>query len=397
MDRIRRRLLIGAAATPLVAMAPGLALANFPGDKRFVFIVLRGAMDGLHAVIPIGDPDYAQARGGLAMPRDKVIALDNFYAFHPALEPIEPMYRQGEVLVVHAVASAYRERSHFDGQDVLENGGTDPHLPADGWVNRSLKMLGATRTAGLAVGQGVPLSLRGPVPVDSWTPAPIPGLAPEMVERLKALYAGDAELTMALEEGVQGEDFVAATLSGNDMANGGNGKKYGQFAKVAGSIGKLMAAPQGPRVAVMEVLGWDTHVGQGLDKGRMADALGQLAEGIAAMKDAMGPTWRQTIVVAASEFGRTVAMNGTNGSDHGTGSCVFVAGGAVAGGRVLARWPGLAHDRLYQGRDLMPTADLRTVLKGVLRPHWLVSDKELADTVFPGSANVPAMPGLVKA
>ncbi len=393
----RRWFLAGAGATPLIFAAPGLALAATPGDKRFVFIVLRGAMDGLHAVVPVGDPSYAQARGGLAMPRSAVLPLDSFFALHPALDSLMPLYKQGDLLVVHAVASPYRERSHFDGQDVLENGGTAPHLPADGWVNRALKALAADHNAGLAVSQGIPLALRGPVPVTSWTPAGLPGLAPEMVERLKALYAGDAAFTMALEEGVQGEDFVAATLGGEHMSGAAaNGKKYGQFAKLAEATGKLLAAAGGPRVAVMEVLGWDTHVGQGLEKGRMADALTQLGDGIAAMQAAMGPAWRDTIVVAASEFGRTVAMNGTNGSDHGTATAVLIAGGAVKGGRVLARWPGLARERLYQNRDLMPTADLRAVLKGLLRDHLRVPETALAQAVFPGSAAVAPMAGLVR-
>ena len=397
MTTNRRRFLMGAVATPLIAAAPGLAFAATPGDKRFVFIVLRGAMDGLHAVVPIGDPDYARARGGLAMPPSTLFALDGIYAFHPALEPLVPHYRLGDVLVVHAVASAYRDRSHFDGQDVLENGGTAPHLPADGWVNRALKAMSADRSAGLAVSQGIPLALRGAVPVTSWTPAPLPGMPQDMVERLKALYAGDAEFTMALEEGVQGADFVAATLGGQDMGAAAPGtRKYGQFAKLGQATGKLLAAPNGPRVAVMEVLGWDTHIGQGLAQGRMADALTQLGEGIAAMREAMGPAWRHTVVVAASEFGRTVAMNGTNGSDHGTATAVIVAGGAIAGGRVVAQWPGMAHDKLYQGRDLMPTADLRAVLKGLLRDHLGVSEAALAQSVFPGSQQVAPMNGLVK-
>jgi uncharacterized protein (DUF1501 family) len=203
---------------------------------------------------------------------------------------------------------------------------------------------------------------------------------------------------MALEEGVQGEDFVAATLGGEPMGGApADGKKYGQFAKLAEATGRLLAAPNGPRVAVMEVLGWDTHVGQGLEKGRMADALGQLGAGIAAMASAMGPAWRDTVVVAASEFGRTVAMNGTNGSDHGTATAVLIAGGAVSGGRVIARWPGLGRDHLYQARDLMPTADLRAVLKGLLRDHLRVPETALAQSVFPNSASVAPLGGLIRA
>jgi len=406
MHASRRRFLAGAAAAPLLLAAPGLALAAAPSEKRFVFVVLRGAMDGLHTAPPLGDPDYAASRGGLALARADCLDLDGFYALHPALAPLLPLYQRREILIVHAVASPYRERSHFDGQDVLESGATGPHLLADGWVNRALAALGAAHPQGLAVSQGVPLALRGAVPVTSWAPSPLHTLAPETIERIRALYAGDKQFAMAFEEGVQGETFVAATL-GDDTMGGPMGgaapgrppeaKKPGPFATLAEGAGRLLAAPDGPRVAAMEALGWDTHVGQGLEKGRQADALGQLGNGIAALARAMGPQWRNTVVVAASEFGRTVAMNGTNGSDHGTATAVLIAGGAVAGGRVLARWPGLGRERLYQGRDLMPTTDLRAVLKGLLRDHLGVSEAALAKTVFPNSAQVAPMAGLVRA
>jgi uncharacterized protein (DUF1501 family) len=391
----RRRFLAGsAAAASLVLAAPGLALAALPGDRRFVFIVLRGAMDGLHAVIPIGDRDYAAARGGLAMPLQGTVELDGFFVLHPALASLAPLYQRRELLVVHAVASPYRDRSHFDGQDVLESGATAPHYLSTGWVNRALKAADAGHAAGLAVSQGVPLALRGTVPVRSWAPSPLPGLSPEMVERIRALYAGDPQFTLAFEEGVQGEAFVATALADDMM---GGPKPAGKFPVLAEETGRLLAAPDGPRVAVMEVLGWDTHVGQGLDKGRMADVLAQLGDGLAAMAQAMGPAWRDTIVVCASEFGRTVAMNGTNGTDHGTATAVLVAGGAVAGGRVVARWPGLARDQLYQARDLAPTTDLRAVLKGLLRDHLRLPESALAQAVFPNSPGAAPLAGLVRA
>ncbi|HEY1721428.1 MAG TPA: DUF1501 domain-containing protein [Magnetospirillaceae bacterium] len=396
--------LIGAAATPLILAAPGLALANAPGDRRFVFIVLRGAMDGLHAVIPLGDRDYAAARGGLAMTASNTTNLNGFFALHPALAPLKPLYDKHEFLVVHAVASPYRDRSHFDGQDVLESGATRPHLLNDGWVNRTLKAIDAGHSTGLAVSQGIPLAIRGAVPVNSWSPSPLPGLAPDTIERIRALYADDKQFGLAFEEGVQGETFVANTLSDDGMMAGQHGQnaqngqkqKRSQFAALAEATGKLLAAPDGPRIAVMEALGWDTHVGQGLDKGRMADALTQLGDGIAAMAQAMGPAWNKTVVVAASEFGRTVAMNGTNGTDHGTATAVLIAGGAVAGGRVVAKWPGLSRGNLYQARDLMPTTDLRAVMKGLLRDHLGVPDTALANAVFPNSATVTPMGGLVR-
>lgn len=393
MGPSRRRFIAGMAGGSLALAAPGLALAALPGDKRFVFVVLRGAMDGLHTVPPLGDPDYAEARGELALAKGNTIDLDGFFALHPALVALEPYYRDRQMMVVHATASPYRERSHFDGQDMLEAGGTAPHQLHDGWVNRALASLKLGHNAGLAVSQGVPLSLRGGVPVTSWSPSPLPGLSPKSVERIKYLYARDPAFAAAFEEGVQGEAFAAETLGGDAM----KGKPAGKFATLAEATGKLLAAPTGPRVAVMEALGWDTHVGQGLEKGRMADALTQLGDGIAAMAHAMGPAWKDTVVVAASEFGRTAAMNGTNGSDHGTATAVLIAGGAIRGGRVVARWQGLSRDRLYQGRDLMPTTDLRAVLKGLLRDHLRVPDTALAQNVFPGSADVVAMGGLVRA
>lgn len=388
----RRGFLAGSAAASLALAAPGVALAALPGEKRFVFIVLRGAMDGLHAAIPLGDRDYAAARGGLAMPRAGTIDLDGSFALHPALGSLAPLYQKREVLIVHAVASPYRDRSHFDGQDVLEGGGTAPHQLGSGWVNRALKTLDAGRSAGLAVSQGVPLALRGTVAVRSWAPSPLPGLGPEMVERVRALYAGDPQFALAFEEGVQGDAFVATTLADDPMG----AKPAAKFPVLAEATGRLLAAPDGPRVAVMELLGWDTHVGQGLDKGRMADVLAQLGDGIAAMAQAMGPAWRETVVVAASEFGRTVAMNGTNGTDHGTATAVVIAGGAVAGGKVVTRWPGLGRERLYQARDLMPTTDLRAVLKGLLRDHLRVPETALAQGVFPNSAATAPLAGLVR-
>jgi uncharacterized protein (DUF1501 family) len=387
----RRHFLTGLGLSAALLTAPGLALAALPGDRRFVFVALRGAMDGLHAVPPVGDPDYAAARGALAL-KEGVIPLEGIYGLHPALGGLSGLYRKGELLLVHAVASPYRERSHFDGQDVLEGGGTAPHLLLTGWLGRSLPLLGAGRSTGLAVGQSVPLSLRGPQPVESWSPSPLAGLSPSLVEKLRGLYEGDALLSMALEEGVQSESFVAQTLGGG-MARGGGGN----FRSLAEATGKLLAAVDGPRIAVMDAGGWDTHTAQGNgQQGRMVGPLNQLGDGLAAMAQAMGPAWSKTIVVCASEFGRTVAMNGTNGTDHGTGGVALLAGGAVAGGRVVAKWPGLSKAALYQGRDLMPTSDLRAVLKGVLRDHLGLSETALAKTVFPGSDGLSGMSGLVK-
>lgn len=376
------------------ALLPGgLALANAPTDRRFVFVVLRGGMDGLAAVPPMGDPDYAAARGALALPPDTPRLLDRRFGLHPALDPALPLYRKGDLLVVQAVASPYRERSHFDGQDVLEGGGDKPHALHDGWMNRALQALG--KVPAMAVGQGIPLALRGDAPATSWAPSPLPGLSPDQARRLVMLYEGDPLFAQALDDGLQMEAFVAGTLG--EGAEAQMAKDARDFAKLAAAAGKLLAAPDGPRLAVMECGGWDTHTAQGLGTGRMALPLAQLANGLAGLAGALGPVWDKTVVVAASEFGRTVAANGTGGTDHGTAGAVLVAGGSLKGGRVLGDWPGLARENLHQGRDLKPTTDLRAVLKGLLQDHLGLERAVLDEKVFPGSATVRPMEGLVKA
>ncbi|HUI18142.1 MAG TPA: DUF1501 domain-containing protein [Alphaproteobacteria bacterium] len=401
---LSRRDLIYGMALGCGSMAlglPGVAFARIESERRLVFVILRGGMDGLAAVPPYGDPGYREVRGPLALaaPGEAggIIPLDRLYGLNAALEPIAPFFKSGEALALHAVATPYRERSHFDGQDVLENGTATPHANASGWLNRALALHGADAArSGLAVGQGVPLALRGSVPVQSWAPSPLPGLPPAMIAELRALYRGDRLFAMALEEGVQSEALADETI-GDQRAMGPQGPQPNAFAKLAPEAGKLLAAARGPRVAVMECLGWDTHQGQGTASGRMADTLRAFATGVAGLAQSLGPSWKNTVVVAATEFGRTVHANGTGGTDHGTATAAFVIGGAVHGGRVVARWPGLASGQLYQGRDLAPTLDLRAALKAVLRDHLELPGEALDRVVFPESAQVKPLDGLVRA
>jgi uncharacterized protein (DUF1501 family) len=386
----------GAAALGL----PRIAFADAPTEKRFVLVILRGGMDGLAAVPPYRDPGYRALRGSLALAEPDrqggVIPLDNRFGLNAALAPVAPYFKRGEAMVIHAVATPYRERSHFDGQDVLENDTVTPHATQDGWLNRALALMGGdTRHTGLAVGLGVPLALRGKVPVESWAPAQLPGLAPALVHKLAALYNGDLVFEMALEEGVQAE-ALADTALGDQRKMDAQGPQPNVFAKLAPNAGKLLAARDGPRVAVMECLGWDTHQGQGTVAGRMADTLAAFANGIAGLEQSLGPAWQQTVVLAATEFGRTARPNGTGGTDHGTATAAFLFGGAVHGGRVVARWPGLGEGQLYQGRDLAPTLDLRAVCKAVLRDHLGLPADALDRAVFPGSTAVRSLDGLVK-
>ncbi|HUC61207.1 MAG TPA: DUF1501 domain-containing protein [Alphaproteobacteria bacterium] len=396
----RRDFLVGAIAGAGVAAIglPRIAFARVPTEKRLVFVVLRGAMDGLAALPPYGDPHYREVRGYLALPEPGeeggMIPLDRRFALNAALAPIAPLFKDGDAIAFHAVATPYRDRSHFDGQDVLENGTATPYERRDGWLNRALELYGAgAQHAGLAVGNGVPLTLRGPVPVASWAPTRLPGLAPDLLAALRASYRGDPHFEMALDEGAQSEALAEIAL-GDERAMAPPGPGANAFAELAPAAGKLLAAADGPRVAVIECLGWDTHQGQGTVKGRMADTLWALARGIAGMKQSLGPAWRETVVMAATEFGRTARPNGTDGTDHGTATAAFLFGGALAGGRVIADWPGL--DRLYQDRDLAPTRDVRAATKTVLRDHFEIPERDLDRTVFPESVGTKPVDGLMR-
>jgi uncharacterized protein (DUF1501 family) len=397
----RRRALWSLSALATAGLLPRLALAALPTERRTVVILLRGALDGLGAVPPYGDPDYARQRGQLALDRGDVIALDGTFGLNPALAPLQPLWDARELLVLHAIASPYRERSHFDGQNLLENGTLKPQGSADGWLNRAL---GATsqprdgRRLGLAVGGAVPLLMRGSIPVASWEPQVMAPVDAPFLDLLATMYQRDPVFGPALAEAIKTEAMSAAAL-GDDAkpaprmaARRGLGPKT--FKALAASAGKLLAAPDGARVAALDMGGWDTHANQGTTKGRLFDNLAGLADGLVALKDALGPAWRDTAVVVMTEFGRTVAVNGTGGTDHGTATTAWLLGGAVAGGRVLADWPGLSQSALHQGRDLTPTADVRGLLKAVLQPQLQLSSDALGRQVFPDSATIKPLEGL---
>jgi len=385
------RLGFGAA---LAAALPGVSFAALPGADPFVVVILRGALDGLSAVPPYGDPAYISARGPIAIARPGgahgALDLDGFFGLHPALPLLYARWQAKELLVVHATASAYRERSHFDGQNVLENGGDRPSGSASGWLNRALAALAGRGVDGLALGQNVPLILRGPVPVGSWAPSALPEVEPELLTRLRDLYSNDATLSARLDEATHLEtlaDTEAPTGGAMEQSKGGGIERLKTIAETAG---RMIAGPKGPRVAVLDAGGWDTHASEGGAEGQLAGRLGGLDQVLDALRQGLGAQWSRTAVLVCTEFGRTVQVNGTRGTDHGTGAAAFVLGGAVRGGRVLADWPGLAERQRYEGRDLRATTDLRALAKGLLRDHLGVADRALAD-VFPASeAAAPA-------
>jgi uncharacterized protein (DUF1501 family) len=393
MNISRRTALLGIATSFSIGRTT-LALASAPTDRRMVVVILRGALDGMAAVVPYGDPGLVGLRGEIVPPApgqpDGLLDLGGFYGLHPALAGLHDMYQANEALAVHAVAGSYRVRSHFEAQDYLESGAD--HRMTSGWLNRAVAALPPTGTQrpegdALAVGVSVPLLLRGPARVSNWAPHGFSQPAPDLYATIAALNQDDAILGPAIQEGLLARGFSTSVMAGEDEP-----KDKNAFATLARSAGEMLAAPGGPRIAALEIGGWDTHTGQA---NRLTKPLKQLDAGLVALKTALGPAWAQTAVLVMTEFGRTARVNGTKGTDHGTGTVAFVVGGVVAGGRVRATWPGLGPDQLFENRDLAPTTDLRAVAKGMLAAH-LGLDGGALGRVFPGSDGVGPMAGLIQ-
>ena len=390
----RRALLLGSGAFAAWAYVPRFARAADGTDPPLIIVILRGALDGLATVAPVGDPDYAGLHGSIALTANgphAAIMLDSFFALHPSMPEFARMYREGHAVVVHAVSTPYRDRSHFDGQDVLESGYAGPGRVQSGWLNRALEGLprGERVMSALAVGPTTPLLLRGAAATVGWAPVALPRADDDTAARLLDLYQHrDSALANALSQGLQLEKVT----QGEGMRPQPGIKAMQQLARGAA---KLMAADDGPRIAALAFDGWDTHANEGGPVGRLAQLLSGLDGALLAFEGALGPRWRDTVVVIATEFGRTARINGTDGTDHGTGTIALLAGGAVNGGRVITDWPTLRPASLYQGRDLAPTTDLRAVLKGVLADHLGISESVLASSVFPDSAATPPMQGLI--
>jgi uncharacterized protein (DUF1501 family) len=397
------------------AALPRVLVAHTGGAARLVVVVLRGALDGLAAVPPHGDRDYVDLHRELAISApgtpDGALALDGTFGLHPSLSFLHERFHAGELVVFHAASSPYRDRSHFDGQNVLENGLTQPVGTGDGWLNRALASL-SRRSAGqperaVAISQNVPLILRGDAPVLSKSPAPTPDVDEDLLARLADLYSKDDWLSARLSEAVQGETLAddsqrmsaapAPAVSGVAATQPGKSAGGSRVESAAQLAAALMRSDGGPELAVFEATGWDTHANQGGAKGALAQRLAGLDNALRMLAEGLGPLWPQTAVLVVTEFGRTAAVNGTRGTDHGTGGCAFLAGGAVRGGRVLADWPGLARSALLENRDLRPTLDLRSVFKSVLGEHLRIDARSLSARVFPDSNGARPLQGLIRA
>lgn len=404
----RRELLIGSGTLFAWSQMPRLARAE-GRDPRMLVIILRGALDGLGAVAPVGDPDWIGLRGDRALILDgktPALPLDSFFALNPAMPNLHRLYRAKQAAIVHATATPYRERSHFDGQDVLESGIARPGGIDSGWLNRALVALessgrvnpGGSRAFG--VGAITPLIVRGKAPVLSWTPQRLLPASEDTQARLLDLYQHtDAKLAAALAERIRlaklGAIAKTDPMSDDAALVPGAARIRAYFADAAGTAARFLAKPDGPRVGALGFVGWDTHMNEGAVSGQLANLLGALDAALASIETNMREAWGETVVAVVTEFGRTARINGTNGTDHGTATLAFLAGGALQGGRVIADWPGLKTAQLHEERDLKPTTDLRAVLKGLLRDHLRVEETALATSVFPDSTDIRPMSGLV--
>jgi uncharacterized protein (DUF1501 family) len=365
----------------LAFASPFISFASANTDRRFIFIIQRGAADGLNTVIPYADPAYAKLRGALAIEVSQATKLDGMFALHPSLAETAKLYANKQALFVHAVASPYRSRSHFDGQNVLETGGTTAYQMKDGWMNRLLTLLPSVQNEAIAFATTVPMALRGKIEVASYAPSALPQASDDLLMRVEQLYAEDTQL----------HSLWTAAMEANNMADDAGAKQDpASFGKLAASF---LAKADGPRIAMIETGGWDTHTGQ---EGRLARQLTSLDTMIAAIRDGLGPIWQKTTIVVATEFGRTASSNGTGGTDHGTGSTAMILGGDVNGGKVIADWPGLSASNLYEGRDLKPTTNLNTLITSITGAGFGIDPARIAKTLFPETTSSKAIEGLLR-
>lgn len=382
----RRSLLAGSLVLGAGSLAfPRIAFAQGSGTRNLLFVLLRGAADGMAMLAPVGDPGFEALRGAALADYDTAPRLGSFFAVHPALAEVAKSAAAGEALFVHAAATSYRERSHFDGQNLLESGGNAPYAAKDGWLNRLAGLMNQGARAPLrvlAIAAAVPLALRGSAPVSNYAPSALPEASEDLLARVSQLYADDAQLG----------PLWASALETKAMA-GDDGLRNLRDASAAGDLAaSLMRGPQGARIGMIELGGWDTHANQ---RGAFARSARQLDALLAAYKTGMGAGWADTMVVVATEFGRTARLNGTGGTDHGTASAALVMGGAVRGGRVVADWPGLGERQLFEGRDLAPTIALESVLAGAVAEHLQLDPARAMAQLFPGRGDAP-LSGIVR-
>jgi uncharacterized protein (DUF1501 family) len=378
-------------ATPVFAASDAALQA-----KKLVVVICRGAMDGLSATPPVADPDYAALRGPIAIPpADQpggALRLDDTFGLHPKLVAAARLAQAGQMRICPAAATPDRARSHFEAQDVLESGAPAAYGASSGWLNRAVQSLGpARRVQAISVGAEAPLILRGKLQTASWSPGKPLSEDARLIQVLGDLYANDPLLGPALASGLQTES-MARTAMGMGPAAAANTAAARSMGE---TLGRMMTEPGGPSIAAVSLDGFDTHANQGAAEGLLANRLTMLDNAVDGLQSGLGPAWRDTIVVAATEFGRTARVNGTRGTDHGTGSTVLLFGGSLKRGGLVGDWPGLKQQALFENRDLYPAVDMRAVFKGVLAEHLGIDRAALDTVVFPDTAKVAPMQGLV--
>lgn len=408
---LARSAIIGCSAAASPLLTP-VTFAAAPWDTRFVVIILRGGMDGVDVIQPYGDPNYAGLRTSLTGgPAAGSVDLDGFYALHPKLKPLMPLWKSGDLGFVHAVSTPYRhKRSHFDGQDLLEAGTASLGEQRDGWLNRMLQSLpGVEQQTAFALGAGDMKVLQGPAMVADWSPDADLVMSPQAVrltgllmqsdplfsnalDEALLLSGEDPDLVMALaDQGIDGDMDMGGMMGGEDMQMSvprGSGNKT--YLKTAEFAAEQLRGES--RVVSFSLTGWDSHNRQSKTLG---DALGRLSDTILTLKSGVGPdVWGKTAIVAMTEFGRTVRENGTKGTDHGTGGAMLLAGGAVRGGKVYGTWPGLAEADLFERRDLMPTGDVRAAAGWMMHGLTGLDQSVITRSVFPG-VDMGQNPGLL--
>jgi uncharacterized protein (DUF1501 family) len=355
----------------LALTTPRMAFAAADTGRRFIFIIQRGAADGLAILAPTGDPAFGAARGALSETAATGTKLSGLFTLHPQMVASAKLFAAKQASFAHAIASGYRERSHFDAQNILETGAARPYGRDDGWMNRLLGLLSANERRAVAISTAIPVALRGPLEVSSYTPSRLPDADAGLMERVAMLYAEDAQLASLWQRAAQTE----AMATNQDPSGGRGGAAAGKL------VASLMNGADGARVAMVETSGWDTHVNQ---EGRLSALLKGSDEMIDAIRVEMGAVWSKTLVIMATEFGRTVHINGTKGTDHGTASAAMLYGGGLArGGTIMADWPGLAAGQLLEGRDLKPTMRFEQLVTDAVSAHYGIDPAMVHRTLFP--------------
>jgi uncharacterized protein (DUF1501 family) len=443
----RSALLAGAGLGLSVTFLGRQAFAASQGDmakRKLVVFICRGAMDGLSVSPPIGDSSYAGLRGDIAIPGfgqpNGALPLDSTFGLHPKLAAVHALALKGQARIAPAIATPDRARSHFEAQDVLETGVPEVDNTGSGWLNRAMESLNATRKVdAISVGAQAPLILRGKLQAASWSPGGYKDRDARLPAILTDLYAGDPLLSPALASGLQTEAMAKVATSMPDETDplmtgaaqtadpmapqpavntamqaapaasmqAGGAQSVQQYAakatqqaveaarKIGVTLANFMTEPNGPQIAAVSIDGFDTHANQGGADGQLANRLHGLDAVLDGLSSGLGPEWDNTVVVVATEFGRTARINGTKGTDHGTASTALVLGGSLKRGGIIGDWPTLQQAKLFENRDTAPTMDMRALFKGVLAEQLGVDRRALDTTVFPDSASVAPAAGII--